>query len=90
MNPYLTDPKFAGAYHAIELCENLKLWDMYAAEADRVGIWQLAQKLKRDANNAMEKCDPARMQIIEEALAEWDEPGFSLYLKAKITGYYAL
>lgn len=88
-NGYLTDPMFAGARHAVELCEQLRCWDMYAATADAEGLSSVRERMRQSAKDAMAVSDPERQEVIRQALAEWDEPEFYLYLKAKLTGYYA-
>ena len=75
---------FPGAEHVVELCEQLTGWDMYRRTAEAEGLAMLALKMKGSAEEAMAQSDPERAKVIKQALEEWDEPNFTLYLKRKM------
>lgn len=79
----LGDLKMSGATNAVELCEQLKQWDMYRRTAEIEGILSLKERMRESLTNAMNICDPERQQVMQKALAEWDHPEFLIYLKAK-------
>jgi hypothetical protein len=75
---------YAGAANAVELCEQLKQWDMFRRTAEIEGILSLKEKMRGSLITAMNNCDSERQQVMQKALAEWDHPEFMVYLKAKL------
>jgi len=84
---------FAGAPKVIALVKQLKCWDMYQRTADEKGLCYLKMEMEKSLKQALERAkaegDTERQVVFEEALAEWDEPDFFLWLKAKTSGYFA-
>ena len=77
-----------GAGKAIELCEQLKSWDMYRATAAEEGVVTLREMMRRSAIRAINsELDEERKEAIRQALAEWDHPDFLLYLMVKVADY---
>lgn len=79
---------FPGAERAVELCEQLKHWDMYRNTAETEGLFMLRWRMQKSAENAMKQLEAAgeseKAEVIRIALGQWDHPNFSLYLKRKL------
>ncbi len=84
---------FAGAPNAVRLARQLKCWDMYRETAKTETISFLMERMRESATTALHRAiaenDTERQTVLESALAEWDEPDFYLFVKAKIVGWEA-
>lgn len=79
----MTDSKIA---NAVELCERLGLWRMYHNTAMVEGIESLHKRMKQTLQETIaqkKNVDPARCEILETALSEWDHPEMVEYLMEK-------
>lgn len=79
---------YPGAPIAVSLLERLNQWDMYRKTAEEEGIPSLIAKMKQSAMTALDQAieagDKKRAFVLKAALAEWEEPDFLSFVRAKL------